>query len=197
MNDRDKMILLAIEKFRVLDRNHIIKMFFRHLKGDVTACNRVMKRLERDGRVKVHKSTRPYSYYPQQSNIRPNSTKVPHFLAIADFYCDLCKYEPPTDFEVEWKTGDKGSVEPDIFMTWVNRPFFVEIQRNAYTQKVMDAKERKYQNYYHSQDWKKHTDYFPFVWIVTDNKYKGLKWDPLKVYQTKSVDAFVEKYMSK
>ncbi|SDO78496.1 replication-relaxation family protein [Halobacillus aidingensis] len=197
MNKRDKDILEALEKFRVLDRNHLISMFFKELTGTVNACNRVMKRLERDDKVKVHRSTRPYSYYPQKSNIRPNSTKVPHFLAIADFYVQLCKYATPSKFEVEWKTGSKGSIEPDIFMIWNGAPFFVEIQRNHYTKKVMDAKKEKYTSYFYSQAWKEHSDYFPFLWIVSETKYKGLEWDPLRVYQSDTVSTFISKYMKK
>lgn len=195
MNKRDKEILTAIEKFRVLDRDHIIGMFFKDLKGSINACNRVMKRLERDGHVKVHRSTRPYSYYPATSNIRPNSTKVPHFLEIASFYVSLCKYAVPSKFEVEWKVGEKGKIEPDVFMIWNGAPFFVEIQRNHYTKKVMDAKEKRYLEYFYSDEWKKHSEFFPFIWIKTETKYNDLKWDPLKVHQSKSVKSFVKKYM--
>ncbi|KHE73136.1 replication-relaxation family protein [Halobacillus sp. BBL2006] len=195
MNKRDKEILEALDKFRVLDRNHIIGMFFNKLKGSINACNRVMKRLERDGHVKVHRSTRPYSYYPQTSNIRPNSTKVPHFLAIADFYLDLCKYTKPSTFEVEWKTGEKGSIEPDVFMIWNGAPFLVEIQRNHYTKKVMAGKEQRYLKYFYSNSWKDHSEFFPFIWILSETKYKDLDWPPLKVHQSHNVKSFIKKYM--
>ena len=55
--------------------------------------------------------------FSQAANVKFNSSKVPHFISIADFYYDILKHgEYPRLFEVEIKPTSKGGIEPDIFM---------------------------------------------------------------------------------
>ena len=197
MNQRDKAILNGLKNFRILNRDQLIRMYFKEGKDKVYLCNRVMKRLSRDGLVNVNRETRPYSYFPSGSTMKPDSTKIPHFKAIADFYIQLCEYKEPTTFEVEPKLSNKGAIEPDIFMEWYGAPFFVEIQRDFYTKKRMNAKYKRYHEYFNGGEWREYTKFFPFIWIVTEIRYKELAWEPLKVYQSKGVPDFVRNYMTK
>lgn len=195
MRDRDKAIINHLEMFRVLDRNQIEQLHFKHLKDSTGACNRVLKRLTRDNKIDVDRSVRPYNYFPLEG-IKKQSTKIPHFKAIADFYIEVCEYGKPTIFEVEFKTGIKGNVEPDVFMVWKGVPFFVEMQRNFYTKTVMNKKIKRYADYYYSREWKKHLKYYPYIWIVTKRKYH-ITNDDIQIIQTASVKEFVEKFKKK
>lgn len=44
-------------------------------------------------------------------------------------------------------------MEPDIFMIWKRAPFFLEIQRSIYSEKVMNEKVNRYVSYYMSNEW--------------------------------------------
>ncbi|MGD7007641.1 replication-relaxation family protein [Metabacillus sp. 84] len=193
---RDHQILEDLKKFRVLDRNQIIGMHFNERKDPVQSCNKVMKRLARDGVIDVDPTARPYNYFPSPSSIKKNSTKIPHFKAIADFYIELCQTIRPKKFEVEYRTGLKGSIEPDVYMIWNNNPFFVEIQRNIYTKKVMNSKIERYAAYYSDGDWKAKMKHFPYIWIITEHLY-DLDPDPLRVFQSKNVEEMIETYMKR
>jgi hypothetical protein len=193
VNKRDKKIVEDLIRFRVLDRDQIIKLHFKTQKDPINSCNKVLKRLVLQNEITVDRSTQPYRYFPIP-HIKKDSLKIPHFKAIADFYINLCNYKKPTLFEVEYKTGEKGSIEPDIYMVWNGAPFFVEIQRVIYSKKVLYRKMKLYQDYFYSGDWKKESKYFPYIWMITDHVYK-LNFEPLKVMQSKDVKEFMKKYI--
>ena len=192
MKQRDKAILNDLKRFRVLERDDIIALHFNGLKNPVTGCNTVMKRLRRDEKVKAITDRNQFLYVHAETNIKPDSSKLPHFLKIVDFYKQICQYEAPKIFTVEPKYGEKGTVEPDIFMLWKGAAFFVEIQRSIYSSKVFDAKMERYEKFYHEEEWKnkpwqmKDKKIFPYVWIITDKKYK-VGERPFKVMQSQSV----------
>jgi hypothetical protein len=194
MNQRDKAIIKNLERFRVMTRDDICDLHFSNIKYKTIQTNRVMKRLCRDDYIEVSKEYRIYRYFPSPS-IKKDSTKIPHFLAIVDFYKQILKYEEPKEFEVEPKVGDKGIIEPDIFMIWKNAPFFVEIQRKIYSKKVMAAKMKRYEQYYYGEQWHsfkwqpKDKKVFPRVWFITDHHYSIIV--PFKVIQTKNVNEFM------
>jgi Replication-relaxation len=190
MTKRDTDILRTLLKFRVLSRDHLIEMHFKDQKQPITTCNRVMNRLVLKGLVKVNKSTRPYQYMHVETKMKANSSKVPHFLAIADTYIEMCSWVKPTRFEVEPKVGVKGTVEADILTSWNKKLSFVEIQRSRYTQKVMQEKVNRYEAYYNSKEWKKKFKEFPLVIIVTDKPYK-VETAKIKLFQVTDIDDFV------
>lgn len=196
MNKRDSNILDSLKTFRVLDRDQIIELHFQKVKDPVSSCNKVLKRLQRDGHIDCDMSRRPFYYFPKPLPIKKDSSKLPHFHRIADFIIGVSKIGVLSEFIVEPKVGGKGTVEPDIYMVWNKAPFFIEIQRNVYTKKVMDKKIDRYKEYFNSGDWKENGQYFPYLWIVTDHTYK-LDTAPLRVFQTKDVDEFANKYIKK
>lgn len=196
MRKRDMDILKDLQRFRCLTRDQIIELYFSKLKNPINSCNTVLKRMRRDGHIEVNTNQQPYIYFPSPSPIKKDSAKIPHFLAIADFYISLLKSEPP-NLVVEPKFN-KGQMEPDAFMIWKKAPFFVEIQRSIYSKKVMDAKFKRYIEYYLSGEWKNEAwqtgenKVFPRVLIITDTRYELPTFPKIYFIQVQSVDHFIQ-----
>lgn len=196
MRQRDKEILNDLERFRCLSRDDIIDLHFSHLRQPVTSCNTVLKRLRRDGHIEVNMDMQPYLYFPAPSTMKKDSAKIGHFLKIVQFYKDCMNYEVPKLFQVEPKYGAKGFVEPDVFMLWRRAPFFVEIQRSIYSKKVMDGKIKRYEDYYHSGEWKKESwqpqnkKIFPPIIMVTETKY-AIDSTNIRVFQVANLKEFL------
>ncbi|RVP93289.1 hypothetical protein CN069_33935 [Sinorhizobium meliloti] len=201
MRKRDVAILNDLTRFRCLTRDDIIDLHFSHLKQPVTCCNTVLKRLRRDGLIDVNVNQQPYLYFSSPAPIKKDSTKIPHFLRIADFYKSLKKYEDPKTFIVEPKYG-KGFMEPDAFMLWKRAPFFVEIQRSIYSERVMNEKIQRYEAYYMSNEWQQepwqpaNKKVFPAVVIITDTRYK-IESPYIKFYQVPDIDLLVNMFEPK
>lgn len=193
MNHRDQEILENLKKFYVLDRDQLIQLHFQEQKQPITTCNRIMNRLTNKGIVKVERTTRPYNYFHNETNMKLNSTKIPHFKAITQTYLDLSQFTRPSIFEVEMKLGAKGTIEPDIYVVWNGAPMFIELQRNRYTLKVMQAKIDRYQAYYDSKEWKRFTEQFPFILILSETRY-NIDTGNLGVYQAKDIQDFIKSY---
>ncbi|MBB3132150.1 hypothetical protein FHS19_006877 [Paenibacillus rhizosphaerae] len=189
MIDRDKAILADLERFRCLSRDDIAELHFSRTKHPVTHANMVLKRLRRDGLVKCSTDRRKYIYFPAERTIKTDSQKANHFLAIAEFYRQLRRVEQPRLFQVEPKLGGKGLPEPDIFMIWKGVPWYVEIQRTHFTQKVMNEKLKRYEAYYVGGEWEKESwqpaakKLFPYLWIVGVGRYK-VDGRPYRIFQS-------------
>lgn len=199
MNKRDQLIVDSLKTFRVLTRDQIIQMHFADNKTPYVVANRVLKRLVDNGLIKVSKITRMYRYFPAQNTIKMDSTKIPHFLAIAEFYLELCKVSKPFQFTVEFKPLPKGGIEPDIFMVWdgldgIPRSFLVEIQRSNYSKKQISNKKDLYIQYKkeHEDVWKEYSSKFPLIWIVSDRPY-NVDFAPLRVIESESVGKLLQK----
>jgi hypothetical protein len=203
MNQRDKNIVKSLEQFRVLDRDQLIELHFSTVKDKVNSCNKVLKRLQRDGHVSCDLSRRPYVYFPEPSTVSKKSSKLNHFMSIADLVIEAGKVGKLTEYEVEVKLGKKGTVEPDLFMVWNKAPMFVEVQTaNIQKSNYMKKKLERYEEYYDSGAWRElhwqrpDKKYFPYVIIVSAHQY-ALPETPFKVIQVKSMTEFVEKYVKK
>lgn len=192
MNKRDLAILSDLERFRCLTRDDIIDLHFRHLKQPVTGANTVLKRLRRDGYIEANMNQQPYVYFASPVPIKKDSAKIPHFLRIVDFYKDVRKHEEPKTFIVEPKFG-KGFMEPDAFMIWKRGPFFVEIQRSVYSQKVMKEKIQRYEAYFASNEWQQEPwqpssrKVFPTVLMLTDTRY-SIESENIKFVQVQNIE---------
>lgn len=197
MKKRDMDIIKDLQRFRCLTRNEIIDLHFAGLKNPITSANTVLKRLSRDGYIEVSNNQQPYIYFPSPSSIKKDSAKIPHFLAIAQFYLSLLIFEPPKEFIVEPKY-EKGNMEPDAFMIWRKAPFFVEIQRSIYSKKVMDVKFSRYEAYFSSRKWEeecwqpKDRKVFPRVLIITDTKYETSTHSQIRYLQVQNVQQFID-----
>lgn len=188
MNTRDKAIVEDIQKFRVLSRDLIADLHFQNVKNKVTAANYVLKRLRRDKYISCSDDRRQYIYFPADGAIKRDSTKIPHFLMIAEFYNQIIKIEKPRLFLVEPKYS-KGMPEPDVFMIWKGMPWHVEIQRTAYSEKQMKEKLIRYDHYFLSNEWQKEEwqredkKIFPYLWISGVGKY-AIGTRSYRVFQT-------------
>lgn len=194
MNQRDKAIIQDLTRFRVMSRDDVIDLHFGNVKHPVVQANMVLKRLRRDDHISCSKERRQYLYFPNPS-IKKDSAKINHFLAIVDFYKELGRVERPKVFEVEPKYG-KGQPEPDVFMIWQRAPFYVEIQRSVYSEKVMKEKIQRYEQYYYSDQWKleawqpEERKVFPRLWILSETGYNIIA--PFKCVQSKTVAEMID-----
>lgn len=201
MKKRDLAILKDLERFRVLSRDDIIELHFKGLKQPITCCNTVLKRLRRDGYIEVNMNQQPYLYFSNPSPIKKDSTKIPHFLKIVEFYKGCVQYATPKTFIVEPKYG-KGYMEPDVFMIWKGSPFFVEIQRSVYSSKVMDEKTNRYESYFLSNEWQQEAwqptnrKVFPSVILITDTRY-DIQSSSITFHQVQNINQLVNMFEPK
>lgn len=188
MRQRDISILNDLRRFRCLSRDHIAELYFSHTKQPITQANLVLKRLRRDGHIKCTTNLRKYVYFLAEQRMRPDSAKIGHFLAIADFYIELRRIQEPREFIVEEKKGNKGMVESDAFMIWRGLPWYLEVQRSYYTHKKMNEKMNLYEKYYIEGNWEAahwqpaNKKIFPMVWISGKGKY-NVGTRPFRVVQ--------------
>lgn len=185
MNKRDLQIIKGLERFRVLSRDDIVDLYFSSLKRPVNSANAVLKRLARDKQIEVSKEFSPYVYLPYNSIVKKNSTKIPHFLKIVDTYKHLIKHFSVSKYIVEPKYR-KGLAEPDIYTVIDGKPVFIEIQRNVYSDKVMNEKVKRYEALYHSDVFKQ----FPTILMITDVQY-SIDSDDIYVVQIQSIHEFI------
>ncbi len=195
MIERDREIIRALEKFKVMRRDDIAELFFSHAKNAVTQANRTLLRLRRGGYITCSPDFQhQYVYFPVPS-IKRNSQKIPHFLEIVDVYKAMHSVKSPRRFDVEPKVGVKGSIEPDVFAIWKGTPMFIEIQRNVYSKKVMTRKINRYKSYYLGDKWRAldwqpaDRKLFPLILIITDHIYDIDA--QFKVEQVRSIGDFI------
>ncbi|RWS40194.1 hypothetical protein EKA14_23995 [Bacillus mycoides] len=189
---RDKEIINALHLFRCMSRDQIAQIFFRDLKNPITSTNFVLKRLRRENYIEANTTLQPYVYFPTPSLIKTNSQKLNHYLAIVNFYIDVCKYKQPTIFEVEKRYGST-FMQPDIYMLWDKKEFFVEIQISRYSSAIMEEKLEHYRNYYKSKRWVSRSNtLFPYIWIISKINYP-IQCNEFNIIQTPSVSAYLQK----
>lgn len=189
LTKRDKAIIADLNRFRVMDRDSIAAIHFAGLKNPRYSANNVLLRLLRDGHIQRSTAFVPYVYFGPDVNMKKNSTKIGHFLAILDVYKELRKLGALESFMVEPKFGGKkdGHAEPDAYCTFRNTPFFIEVQRTVYSQKQMAAKMDRYVSLYESDIFEQ----FPHVLILSDQRYALDDEYPFKVFQAPTFTEFM------
>ncbi|GFZ69045.1 hypothetical protein PSE10B_55670 [Pseudomonas amygdali pv. eriobotryae] len=202
LSQRDKDIIGFIDKFRAVDRDSLAELFFSELKTPVHGCNSVMVRLYRLGLVERTQQYSPTVYLPADAKIKKNSQKILHFLSILDVYKQMLTYSKPKHVIVEDKpTGRKGGIEPDLFCIFKGAPFWVEVQRNTYSEAKMQAKVSLYEDYFHSDEWASlhwqrgdgKPAVFPTIIIITSVRY-NVSSNYIKVIQVADIHELMEKY---
>ncbi|MEC2394041.1 hypothetical protein BK709_13630 [Bacillus thuringiensis serovar shandongiensis] len=191
LRTRDKKIIQALQLFRCMSRDQIAHLFFADVKNPITSANFVLKRLRREKHIDAYVDQQPYIYFPEPSIIKKDSQKINHYLAIVDFYIEICRHEHPSTFEVE-KRYRTGHIQPDIFMIWQGKAYFVEIQLSRYSSVLMNKKLNRYIYYFETDEWiEKYLTYNlnndPYVWIVSKSPYSVLNED-LQIIQTSNTD---------
>ncbi|WP_374989545.1 hypothetical protein Q5794_30090 (plasmid) [Priestia megaterium] len=200
LSQRDKDIIGFINQFRAVDRDSLVELFFKQLKSPVNACNSVMVRLYRLGLIERTQQYSPTVYLPVDAKIKKNSQKILHFLSILDIYKQMCAYSIPKHVIVEDKpTGRKGGIEPDLFCIFKGSPFWIEIQRNQYSEQKMQAKISLYEEFFFSDEWKalqwqpEDGAVFPSVILITPIRY-ALSSEHIRIIQVASIHELMEKY---
>ncbi|MFB3160449.1 hypothetical protein ABLO26_03640 [Neobacillus sp. 179-J 1A1 HS] len=187
LTNRDKAIIRDLNRFRVMDRDSVAEIHFAGIKNPTTAANSVLLRLLRDGQIQRSTSFQPFVYFGAESQIKKNSAKIGHFLAILNVYKEMRKLGKLETFLVEPKYGSKGNAEPDIFAMYRNTPFFIEVQKTLYSDKQMSEKLARYVDFYNAGIMSKP---FPHVLILSDQMY-ALDGDfPFKVFQAETFTQF-------
>ncbi|GAB1810339.1 hypothetical protein [Priestia megaterium] len=203
LSQRDKDIIAFINQFRAVDRDSLADIFFKQLRSPVNACNSVMVRLYRLGLIERTQQYSPTVYLPVDAKIKKNSQKILHFLSILDVYKQMCTYSVPKNVIVEDKpTGRKGGIEPDLFCIFKGSPFWIEIQRNQYSEQKMQEKINLYEEFFFSDEWKAlqwqpedRVALFPTVMLITPVRY-AVNSDHIRLIQVASIHELMEKYKS-
>lgn len=104
--------------------------------------------------------------------IHTESSKIRHFLAIADVYI---RENMPTIFEVEPYFDEK--YRPDIYMRHPN-PIVVEVQRTHTSNRKMQEKVDSFARTYRE---KKHDA--KIMWIVTDENFRITIPEGFEIYR--------------
>lgn len=194
LTSRDKAIILDLNKFRVMDRDSIAELHFAGIKNPTTAANSVLLRLLRDGQIQRSTSFQPYVYFGAESQVKKNSSKIGHFLAILNVYKEIRKLGKLETFLVEPKYGSKGNAEPDIFAMYRNTPFFIEVQKTVYSEKQMSEKLSRYLQFYNAGIMSRP---FPHVIILTNELYALDGEYPFKVFQAETFTKFNQSLVPK
>jgi len=203
LSQRDKDIIGFINQFRAVDRDSLVELFFKQLKSPVTACNSVMVRLYRLGLVERTQQYSPTVYLPVDAKIKKNSQKILHFLSILDIYKQMCTHSAPKQVIVEDKpTGRKGGIEPDLFCIFKGSPFWIEIQRNQYSEQKIQAKINLYEEFFFSDEWKalqwqpeERPAIFPTIMLMTPVRY-AVSSEHIRIIQVACIHELMEKYKS-
>ena len=203
LSQRDKDTIAFINQFRAVDRDSLVDLFFKQLKSPVNACNSVMVRLYRLGLIERTQQYSPTVYLPVGAKMKKNSQKILHFLSILDVYKQMCTYSVPKHVVVEDKpTGRKGGIEPDLFCIFKGSPFWIEIQRNQYSEQKMQVKINLYEEFFFSDEWKslhwqpeERAPIFPSVILITPVRY-AVSSDYIRIIQVTSIHELMEKYKS-
>jgi hypothetical protein len=203
LSQRDKDIIGFINQFRAVDRDSLVELFFKQLKSPVNACNSFMVRLYRLGLIERTQQYSPTVYLPVDAKIKKNSQKILHFLSILDVYKQMHTYGVSKHVIVDDKpTGRKGGIEPDLFCIFEGSPFWIEIQRNQYSEQKMQAKISLYEEFFFSDEWKAlqwqpedRAAIFPTVILITPIRY-AVPSEHIRIIQVDSIHELMEKYKS-
>lgn len=187
LRKRDKAIIKDLQRFRMMDRDSVAELHFSNMKRPILAANSVLLRLYRDGHIDRNTNFQPFVYLPIESQMKKNSQKINHYLAILETYKEINKLVNIQEFLVEPRYAGKGTVEPDIFLKYRNTDFFIEVQRTVYSEKVMNEKIDRYVNLYHENMF----DRFPHVLIISDTHYKIDNKLSFKIFQATSFTSFL------
>ncbi|MCM3599417.1 replication-relaxation family protein [Robertmurraya korlensis] len=189
LRERDRAIIKDLNKFRVMDRDSIAEIHFSEKKNPQHSANNVLLRLLRDGLIQRSTAFVPYVYFGPETQIKKNSQKIGHFLAIVETYKEIRKHGAIETFLVEPKYGNKGTAEPDIYLKFRNTGFFIEVQKSIYSEKQMTEKMERYVDFHSSGIM---SDPFPHLLILGEQRY-ALDGDyPFKIFQAENFNQFLD-----
>ncbi|WP_062105198.1 hypothetical protein [Bacillus niameyensis] len=186
LTKRDIAIISNLNKFRVMDRDSIAELHFSNLKNPSYAANNVLLRLLREGHISRSTTFIPYVYFGSEVQMKRDSAKIGHFLAILEVYKEIRRLGQLDTFLVEPKFGKKGMAEPDIYCEYRKTPFFIEVQKSIYSEKQMQDKLNRYVDLFES----KVINPFPRILILSEQRY-AIDDYPFKIFQSHSFTYFL------
>ncbi|MEC1780089.1 hypothetical protein [Schinkia azotoformans] len=195
LSQRDKNIINDIRKFRVMDTNSIAELHFNNCKNPSSSACNVLLRLMRLGHIKRLRGYSPYLYMLNESKMKQDSNKIPHFLELLNVYKEIRSIEEPRIFQVESRYEQ---VRPDIFSIFLKTPFFIEVQRSTYSYDEMEKKLKRYEELFQSgliagENWQpKDRVVFPHLLIILDSRYNFKNDYSFKIFQASSVTEFID-----
>jgi len=200
---RDKAIIKDLNRFRVMSRDDIADLHFKGLKNPRYAANNILLRLLREGYIQRSTAFVPYVYFSSETNMKKNSAKIGHFLAIVGVYKEIISLRTLDMFLVEPKYGTKGIAEPDIFCILRNEHdkrayFFIEVQKSIYSEKQMKDKMDRYLDLFNSkvidaEPWQSpDKKIFPHTLILSDQRYAIDGSYPFRILQAPSFSLFIQ-----
>ena len=195
---RDKAIIDDLNRFRCMSRDDIAAIHFKGLKNPKYAANNILLRLLREGHIDRSTAFVPYVYFSSEVNMKKNSAKIGHFLAIVQVYKEIQQQGDLEIFYVEPKFGAKGTVEPDVFCIIRKTPFFIEVQNSIYSEKQMKDKLDRYLEFYNSRAIEKEPwqpadkKVFPQVLILSDQRYAVDGAYPFRILQAPSFRQLIQ-----
>lgn len=195
---RDKAIIEDLNHFRCMSRDDIADLHFHGLKNPKYAANNILLRLHREDRIQRSTAFVPYVYFGPEVNMKKNSAKIGHFLAIVAAYKEIKQLGDLDMFLVEPKYGSKGLAEPDVFCIFRRTPFFIEVQKTIYSEKQMKDKMDRYLDLFNSrlienEPWQpQHSKVFPHVLILSEQRYAIDSSYPFRIMQAPSFSHFLQ-----
>jgi hypothetical protein len=162
MIKRDRAILEYLEKFRVLSRDQIAALVCPEVANPAYIANRICKRLGRDGYLTVlpQRLGEQYLYMPDPPIIHPRSTRINHFLKIADLYIELGK---PNHYDVE---PPFNNYRPDVYATIGEISVCIEVQLTRVAKRKIQSKVDRFVRSYYLGEHKARV-----IWIYTEKTY--------------------------
>jgi hypothetical protein len=198
LTQRDKAIIEDLNRFRCMSRDDIADLHFQGLKNPRYAANNILLRLLREDQIQRSTAFVPYVYFGPDVNMKKNSAKIGHFLAIVGVYKEIKRLGELDIFLVEPKYGNKGLAEPDIFCIYRRTPFFIEVQKSIYSEKQMKDKMDRYLDLYNSrlienEVWQPlNLKVFPHILILSDQHYAIDSSYPFRIMQAPSFTQFLQ-----
>lgn len=196
MNERQRAILNAVEKFRALSRVHIETMFFERTKNAKNNANNVLKKLCDRGYLVQNKAFQPFVYHVKGTKLKANGQKVSQYLQFADVYLEMVKHGSVKQIDIEPRYQNV-EVRPDMFAIWKGSLWFIECQNSTFSEKQITEKIQRYEKLLISgqykqlpfQKYEKHT--FPFVLIIGEGVPYSITSKHVRIFQAKSIDEFM------
>lgn len=201
MNERQKAIVKAVEKFRALSRLHIEKMFFHGTKNSKNNANATLNKLVSRGYLTANKSFQPYVYHAADTNLKKQGQKISQYLDIADTFLSMQTYGTIKHFEVEPRFKiEKIEVRPDLYCHWKGNLWAVECQNSHFTEKQMDEKIKRYEALFLSGSYRslpfqqEEKKVMPIILIVGEGVPYPVQSKHIRIIQAKSIDGFMKRY---
>ena len=161
LKERDKNVIYAIESFKVMNTEQIKELFFKDVSGK--RCRERLRILTEKYKLIKRERThigQSYVYYDER---KPK--QLEHMLKRVDFFIEINKRS-----KVDYYTNELAiaNIRADMYIETFYKDelksFLVEVQCTN------QPNIKKYENLYHSMEWKTYFNEFPTIIIISHQK---------------------------